>query len=32
MNVYESVWNSMMIYECIWKHMNVYEPLDGIWK
>ena len=32
MNVYESVWSSMMVYKCIWKPMNVYEPIDGIWK
>ena len=27
MNIYESVWSSMMAYECIRKRMNVYEPI-----
>ena len=27
MNIYESVWSSMMGYECIRKRMNVHEPI-----
>ena len=38
MNVYESIWSSMMVIDYIRKQMNVYEPIwwylkvyDSVW-